>query len=417
MKKLFIDDLPVSFFKGKRVLLRADYNVPIKNGQIKEDYRIRQTLPTIEYLSKQGAKIIIISHLGRPGGVVDSKLSLSPVADRLSDILDEGHVKFADECIGKNVNQLVNRLHEGEVLLLENLRFQKEEEENDKEFCKQFSKLADVYVNDAFSTSHRVHASTYGIAKQFDHRLGGFLLKNEICNLDKMIQNPIRPFIAVIGGSKVKEKIAAISSLVRYADKIILGGCVANTFLIAKGRSVGDSYIEYESVDNAKKIIRDYGDKIILPDDFLIQQCDQRDILENIHFEVPLGKKIMDIGRDTTIYYNSLLLNNKGMIFWCGPMGQFEVDEFARGTDEIAKSLSHAHWRGAYTVIGGGDTIAAIRRADVPLNEVDFVSTGGSAALKYLAGVDLAGISVLSQGIVPKKYVVDINYKGEAACL
>jgi len=256
MKKLFIDDLSDSFYKGKRVLLRVDYNVPIKKGQIKEDYRIRQTIPTIEYLSEKGAKIILISHLGRPGGVSDPRLSLKPVAERLMEILKVRDVQFVDECIGKHVKYLVDHLHEGEVLLLENLRFYKEEEDNDAEFCKLFLDFADIYVNDAFSTSHRMHASTYGIPKLFKYKLGGFVVKNEIYNLDKIKVTPKRPFLVIVGGSKVKEKIAAISSLIKCADKILVGGCVANTFLAAKGISVGDSIIVNECLDQAKKIIK-----------------------------------------------------------------------------------------------------------------------------------------------------------------
>ena len=417
MRKLFIDDLPDSFFKGKRVLVRVDYNVPIKKGKIKEDYRIRQTIPTIEYLSEKGAKIILISHLGKPGGVLDPRSSLKPVAERLMEILKVRDVQFVDECIGKHVKYLVNHLQEGEVLLLENLRFHKEEENNESEFCKLFSNISDIYVNDAFSTSHRMHASTYGIPKLFEYKFGGFVVKNEIYNLDKIKTNPKRPFLAIVGGSKVKEKITAINSLIKHADKILVGGCVANTFLAAKEISVGDSIIVSECLDQAKKIIKEYGEKIILPDDFLVEYCDRKRILKNVRYEIPLGQKAMDIGRDTTYYYSHQILNNNGTIFWSGPMGQFEVDEYAHGTNEIAKSLSYAHWRGAHTAIGGGDTIAAILKADVLLNEIDFVSTGGSATLKYLGGIDLPGISILSENIITKKNIINLNYEGEAACL
>ncbi|NIP31003.1 MAG: phosphoglycerate kinase [Candidatus Dadabacteria bacterium] len=417
MRKLFIDDLPDIFYKGKRVLIRVDYNVPIKNGMIREDYRIRQTIPTIEYLSNKGAKIILISHLGRPCGVRDPRLSLKPIADRLLEVLNVRDVQFVDECIGKHVSYLASRLEDGEVLLLENMRFYKEEQENEPQFCKLFSDLADIYVNDAFSSSHRMHASTYGIPKLFDHRLGGFLVKKEIQNLNKIIKEPKRPFLCIVGGSKLKEKIAAINSLVRHTDKIMIGGCTANPFLVAEGRSVGDSIVESDYADQAKAILKEFGDRIMLPDDFLIQTCDDTNNLKNVYHEVHIGQKVMDIGKDTTYYYCHQILNNKGTIFWSGPMGQFEVDEYARGTNEIARSLSYAHWRGAHTVIGGGDTIAAIRNADVLLNEIDFVSTGGSATLNYLAGIDLPGISILSEGVVPKKNIININYRGEAVCL
>lgn len=417
MNKLFIDDLPDSFFKGKKVLVRVDYNVPIKKGNIKEDYRIRQTIPTIEYLSERCAKIILISHLGRPGGVVDPRLSLKPVADRLIEILKVRDVQFVDECIGKHVKYLVDHLQDSEVLLLENLRFHKEEENNDVEFCKLFSDIADIYVNDAFSTSHRMHASTYGIPKLFEYKLGGFVVKNEIYHLDNITENPKKPFLAIVGGSKIKEKIAAIDSLTKFADKIIIGGCVANTFLAAKGILVGDSIIRNDCLDQAKKIVEQYDDKIMLPDDFIVEFHDQKKVIKNIHYEIPLGQKAMDIGRDTSYYFSHEILNNNGTIFWSGPMGQYEVDEYARSTNEIAKALSYAHWRGAHTVIGGGDTIAAIRKADVLLNEIDFVSTGGSATLKYLAGIDLPGISFLSEDNVTKKNIINLNFKGESACL
>ncbi len=417
MRKLFIDDMPDSFYKGKKVLVRVDYNVPTKRGQIKEDYRIRQTIPTIEYLSERGAKIILISHLGRPRGIVDEKLSLQPVADRLIEILKVRDVEFVDESIGKHVNYLVNHLHEGEVLLLENLRFHKEEQDNNAEFCKLFSALADVYVNDAFSTSHRMHASTYGIAKLFEHKLGGFVLKNEIYNLNQIREDPKKPFLVIVGGSKVKEKIVAIKSLVKYADTILIGGCVANTFLAAKGISIGDSNIANECIEQAKIILENYADKIILPDDFLVEDYGSKRILKNVCFEIPLGQKGVDIGRDTTYYYSHQILNNNGTIFWSGPMGQFEVYEYAHGTNEIAKSLSYAHWRGAYTAIGGGDTIAAIRKADVLLNEIDFVSTGGSATLKYLGGINLPSISVLSEQLSDKNNVIELNYGGDTLCL
>ncbi|HSG32728.1 MAG TPA: phosphoglycerate kinase [Thermodesulfobacteriota bacterium] len=417
MNRLFIDDMPDSFYKDKKVLVRVDYNVPAIRGQIKEDYRIRQTIPTIEYLSERGAKTILISHLGRPGGTPDKKLSLKPIAERLVEILKVRNVKFVDQCIGNHVNYLADHLHKGEVLLLENLRFLNDEEDNDPEFCRLFSDIADIYVNDAFSTSHRTHASTYGIPMLFEHKLGGFVLKNELYNLDKIKENPKRPFLAIVGGSKGKEKIGAISSLVKYADTILIGGCVANTFLAARGISVGDSNIANKSIEQAKTILRDYADKIILPDDFLVEDCDRREILKNVHYEIPLGQKVVDIGRDTTYYYSHQILNNNGTIFWSGPMGQFEVDEYAHGTNEIAKSVSYAHWRGAYTVVGGGDTIAAIRKADVLLNEIDFVSTGGSATLKYLAGINLPGISVLSEQLSDKNNVIKLNYGGDTLCL
>jgi len=399
MRKLTINSLPDSFYAGKKVLLRVDYNVPIRNGIITEDYRIRQTIPTIEYLAEKGAKIIIMSHLGRPKGIVDPKFSLRPVSEKLMEILKVNDVQFVDECIGKHVVYLVNKLENGDVLLLENLRFYPQEERNDPGFCSQLAAYGDIFVNDAFSTSHRKHASTYGIPNLFEYKIAGFVVNKELTNLDRMIQRPKRPLLTIIGGSKIKDKLNALEKLLNIADKVIVGGCIANTFLNALDINVGDSLIENKSKSRIKKIMKIYKDKIILPHDFLVESNENVRNTMNMYTDIPFGHSIVDIGRDTTFNYSQHIVQNKGTIFWNGPMGKYEIEDFAHGTNEIARAVSCAHWRGAYTVVGGGDTIAAIRKANVLLNEINFVSTGGSATLEYIGGMDLPGISVLNDDI------------------
>jgi phosphoglycerate kinase len=396
MRKLTINSLPDNFYRGKKVLLRADYNVPIRNGVITEDYKIRQTIPTIEYLAHKGAKIIIISHLGRPNGVADSKLSLKSVAERLIDILNVNDVQFVDECTGKHVMYLVNKLDNGELLLLENLRFYPEEEKNDPKFCKEIAGYADIFVNDAFATSHRKHASTSGIPKLFEYRLAGFVINNELVNLEQMIHNPRRPFLTIIGGSKITDKLNALEKLLDITDKLIIGGCIANTFLNALDISVGNSFVEKKNKTRIRKIMKKYKGKIIMPQDFLVESHEKVRSVKNMYTDIPNGHMIVDIGRDTVFNYSHHIMQNNGTIFWNGPMGQYEIAEYSNGTNEIARAVSCAHWRGAYTVVAGGDTIASLRKADVMLNEVDFVSTGGSAALKYIGGIELPGISVLN---------------------
>lgn len=405
MKKLTIDALPGGFFEGKRVLLRTDYNVPIRNGAITEDYRIRQTIPTIEYLSEEGAKIIIISHLGRPNGVLDPRLSLRPVSEKLSEILHVGDVQFVDECTGKHVKYLVSRLERGEVLLLENIRFYPGEEKNDPSFCSEIASLGDIFVNDAFSTSHRKHASTFGIPCLFEYRIAGLVVKKELSNLDKMIRSPKRPFLTIVGGAKIKDKINALENLLDISDRVMVGGCIANTFLNALDVNVGDSLIETSCKSRINKIMKKYKDKIMLPHDFLVESNDKIDNTRNMYSDIPYGHSIVDIGRDTAYNYAQHIVQNRGTVFWNGPMGKYEIDDYSHGTNEIARAISCAHWRGAYTLVGGGDTIAAIRKANVLLNEIDFVSTGGSATLEYIGGMELPGISVLNDEITHEKVI------------
>ena len=395
--KMSISDIPDDFYKGKRVFIRVDFNVPVEKGKVREDYRIRRAILTIEYLTKRGAAVILASHLGRPKGKVVPNLSLKPVAERLSKVLRVRDVKFVDNCVGKNVKDIVNQLAEGEVLLLENLRFHKEEEANDTEFSKELASLADIYVNDAFSTSHRNHASTYGMASFFKHRLAGFLVQKEIEVLSKIRDNPDRPFTVIVGGAKIKDKISALKNLISKADRVLIGGGVAYTFLASKGVSVGDSPIEEDFSDWAKEVTTQSEEKIFLPEDHVIApSVEKKGKAKVIYGAIPGGFKGFDIGQRTALRYTHEVMKGEGTVFWNGPMGVFEVDEFSHGTVDVARALALAYWRGAHTVVGGGDTVVALRKAEVLETEVDYVSTGGGASLEYLGGGDLPGISALS---------------------
>jgi phosphoglycerate kinase len=357
-----LSDVEDSQFNGKRVFVRVDFNVSISNGTIGEDYRIRMSLPTIEYLAKRGAKVILASHLGRPEGR-DYKYSIAPVAKRLTEIIGRSRppIRFASDCVGTEIEGYVREMDKGDILLLENLRFHKEEESNDPEFSKKLSSLADIYVNDAFSTSHRKHSSTYGAAWMFDIRLAGFNVIKEVKYLSMIRENPIRPFTIVLGGVKIKDKIGALEHLLPKADKVIIGGAAAYTFLKAKGLKTGSSIIDQEHLQWVDKALASYGDKILLPSDHLCASSP-----------------------------------NDSALFWNGPMGMFEIKAFSNGTINIAKSMALAYWRGSKTLIGGGDTLEAMKRAGVAENEVSHVSTGGGATLRYLAGDDMPGLVILN---------------------
>ncbi len=395
--KMSISDMPDDFYKGRKVFVRVDFNVPIENEKIKEDYRIRRSISTIEYLANRGGVVILASHLGRPKGKVVPELSLKPIAQRLSEVLRVKNVKFVDECVGKNVKNIVNQLAGGEVLLLENLRFHKEEEANDIEFSKELASLADKYVNDAFSTSHRKHASTYGMALFYKYRLAGFLVQKEIEGLGKVRDNPDRPFTVIVGGAKIKDKISALKNLMSKADRVLIGGAVAYTFLASKGIAVGDSPIERDFLDWAKEVMTQYEEKIFLPEDHVVaESIEKRRTRVVVDQEIPVGEKGYDIGQSTAVRYTHEIMKGGGTVFWNGPMGIFEVDEFAHGTVDVARALAIAHWRGTYTVVGGGDTVSALRKAEVLEGEIGYVSTGGGASLEYLGGEDIPGITILS---------------------
>ena len=381
--------------KGKRVFIRADFNVPLdENGNITDDGRIRSTLPTINYAIDEGAKVILASHLGRPKGKPALKYSLAPVAKRLNRLLNK-EVKFLNDCIGPDVEHAVQGMRPGDVVLLENLRFHPEEEKNDEAFSKALASIADVYVNDAFGTAHRAHASTFGITKHVKYAVAGFLMKKEIDYLQKTVANPVRPFVAILGGAKVSGKIGVIENLQKKVDKIIVGGAMAFTFIKARGQEVGNSLIEAEMLEMAQQIrkgLRETGTKFYLPVDFVVAENmnDGAEAKIVTSQEIPKGWVGLDIGPATTRLFAEALQDAKTVI-WNGPMGMFEKDAYSRGTFAIARAVADSY---ALTIVGGGDTDVAVHKAGVS-DSISFISTGGGASLELLEGKDLPGLSAL----------------------
>ncbi len=392
LNKLSLRDLNI---KGKRLFIRADFNLPLdENLNITDDRRIRSTLPTINYAVDEGAKIILASHLGRPKGNVDKRYSLSSVAKRLQRLIKK-EVTFLPDCVGSHIEEKVNNMSNGDIVLLENLRFHSGEEKNDYEFSKSISKLADYYINDAFGAAHRVHASIVGITK-FLPSAAGFLLLKEIEYLKGAVDNPIRPFVAILGGAKVSGKIGVLESLENKVEKVIIGGGMAYTFLKAMGYSVGDSHVENDMVDLASNIMKKLvskGIKFYLPVDCVIAQSVEHGAETKIvpAQEIPNSWKALDIGPASVKLFIEALANAK-TILWNGPMGVFEVDAFSRGTFTIAHAVADAY---ALTIIGGGDTDLAVSRAGVS-ESISFISTGGGAALQLLEGKDLPGLVSLT---------------------
>lgn len=396
---MVISDLPDSEIKGKAVFIRVDFNVPIREGKISEDYRIRRTVPTIDYLVDRGAKVIVASHMGRPRGTVMESLSLRPVASRLTELLGR-EVKFVGKVIGEEVRDAVKNLNNGEVLLLENLRFHKEETDNDPDFSKELASYADIYINDAFGTSHRKHSSTYGVAQHFSVKLAGFVVDRELKFLGQLLENPRKPYLVIVGGAKIKDKIQALKNLMDRADEVIIGGGVAYTFLKAKGINVGKSITEDEMIPWIKEALEEYGDKILLPVDHIVAESfENRKNLMVVDNEIPDELHGFDIGPKTASKFISRI-RRKATIFWNGPMGVFEVDDFSSGTTHVARAIAIATWRGSVTVVGGGDSTSALRKAEVLLSEISHVSTGGGASLEFLGGTELPGIAILSDKTV-----------------
>ena len=453
-----LDDLA---YYGKKVLMRVDFNVTIgKDNEIGEDYRIRMTIPSIEYLTKRGAKLILMSHLGRPkkrdemeykqtdkiqqynisGIDIDAikQFSLLPVAKRLSELIQMYNVSFIDDCIGPKVQKEIDKMDRGDILLLENLRFYSGEELNDYNFSKELASLADIYVNDAFSVSHRKHASIHGAARLFDKKLAGLNLNKELEYLSMVKDDPVKPFILVVGGSKIKDKIGALENLLPKIDKLLVGGAMAYTFLNANGVRTGDSPIDYDHFQWIKNALLKYRDKIVLPIDHIVtsqsflklKQEESNEKKEegmewndNSTFDslpssvsspsfvsspsslvslkkgaIEEGLLGVDIGIETVQQYSSMISqNSNGLVVWIGPMGVFEIGLFRNGTNNIAKSMALAFWRGSKTIIGGGDTLDALKKAEVSELEVTHVSTGGGATLKFLAGDEMPGIEVLNK--------------------
>lgn len=393
LNKLTIEDADI---KGKRVFVRADFNVPLDDKlMITDDRRIRSTLPTINYAIDEGAKIILGSHLGRPKGKPDLKYSLSPVAKRLQRLLNK-EVTFTTDCIGPDVENTISKMRNGDVVLLENLRFQEGEEKNDDKFAESLSKFTDVYVNDAFGAAHRKHASTYGITKFVSTSVAGFLLKKEIEYLKGAVSNPVRPFVAVLGGAKVSGKLGVLENLVDKVNKVIVGGGMAFTFVKAQGFEVGDSLVEPDMVELAEKIRRTLlknNVKFYLPVDCVVAQSLEPNAETKIVTtqEIPKGWRAVDIGPASVRLFTEALQDAKTVI-WNGPMGVFEVDAFSRGTFAIARSVADTY---AMTIVGGGDTDLAVHRAGVS-DAISFISTGGGASLQLLEGKELPGIAALT---------------------
>ncbi len=392
MNKKNIRDIDIS---GKRVLMRVDFNVPLdKDLKIDDDARIKAALPTIKYAIENGARVILMSHLGRPKGKVQDSMRLEPVAERLSGLLGKD-VKKLNDCVGSEVKKATSRMKDGDVVLLENLRFHPEEEKNDPAFAKRLAALGEVYVNDAFGTAHRAHASTEGVTKFLDTAVAGFLLAKEIEYFDKALSEPPKPFVAILGGAKVSDKIMVIENLLDKVNTILIGGGMAYTFIKAEGKEIGSSKLEADKLDVARSLrekARKKGVKIVLPVDHLIADRIDADSNTRVVDEtVPQNWAAVDIGPKTVDEFKKELRNAKTIV-WNGPLGIFEISKFARGTEDVARFIAGLK---ATTIIGGGDTASAISKFGLE-GSMTHISTGGGASLEYMEGKVLPGIAALN---------------------
>jgi len=396
MQKLTIEDLDV---KGKKVLVRVDFNVPLKGGKVADDTRIRAALPTLRYIVGKGGRLILMSHLGRPDGKRADAMSLRPCLEVLEKQLGR-KVFFVDDCVGENAEAAAAQLKDGEVLLLENLRFHAEEEKNAPEFARKLARLGDLYVNDAFGTAHRAHASTEGVTRFFKQSAAGYLMMKELDYLGKVVGSAARPYLAVLGGAKISGKIDVITNLLPKVDRIIIGGGMAFTFLKARGLEVGSSLVEPDKVDFAGKLLAEGRDQIVLPVDFIVtDRLDIKarkvgDLMEVAAEKIPAGWKGVDIGPKSVERFRDVLRGAKTVV-WNGPMGVFEIDQTAQGTFAVAGIMAEITAAGATTVIGGGDSAAAIEKAGMA-EKVSHVSTGGGASLEFIEGRTLPGVAALT---------------------
>ena len=396
MDKLTVEDLDL---KGKRVLMRVDFNVPLESGKVANDKRIRAALPTIKYITNAGGQLILMFHLGRPKGKRVPEMSLEPCVTVLNALLGR-KVKFVDDCIGETVETTVDNLGGGDILLLENLRYYAEETDNDPGFAAKLARLGDVYVNDAFGTAHRAHASTEGVTHHIPQCAAGFLLMKELDYLGGVMANPERPFVAILGGAKISGKIDIISNLLPKVDNIIIGGGMTYTFFKAQGKEIGNSLLEKDKIDLAKELLAKGTNKIILPVDCMVSDTfdfDARQVgaLNEVGADaIPPEGFSLDIGPKTIEKFQTIIATAKTVI-WNGPMGVFEIEDTARGTYAIADALAKATAKGATTIIGGGDSASAINKAGVA-DKVSHVSTGGGASLEFMEGKVLPGVAALT---------------------
>ena len=402
MDKLTIRDVDVA---GKRVFVRVDFNVPLADGKVSDDSRIRAAIPTILALVQGGARVILASHLGRPDGKVQDSLRLRPVGQRLTELLRR-HVPVTGDALGLGTEDALRRLRPGEILLLENLRFHVEEEQNDPAFAAALASYADIFVNDAFGTAHRAHASTVGIAKLLP-AYAGLLMEREIEMLSKLLEAPTRPFAAILGGAKVSDKIKVIDHLLTKVDMLILGGGMANTFLLAQGKAVGKSLAEPDRIDDAQRILSsaaNNGVRVILPVDVIVaKEVTQGTEYKTLRAEkIPASWHIVDLGKESQDLIVEALAD-VGTVFWNGPMGVFEIPSFAHGTKAVARVLAERADAGATVIVGGGDSVAAVTQQGLA-DRMTHISTGGGASLEFLEGRELPGVTVLlDRPIVARK--------------